>query len=39
MEIADTDRQVFREMLKGRKAVIRKVLNVLREAEIHERVE
>ncbi|MDH3497181.1 MAG: hypothetical protein OER21_10480 [Gemmatimonadota bacterium] len=26
MEIADTDRQEFRDMLKGRKAVIQKVL-------------
>lgn len=30
MEIADTDRQDFREMLKERKGVILKVLEVLR---------
>ncbi len=29
MEIADTDRQDFRDMLKGRKAVIQKVLGAL----------
>lgn len=29
MEIADTDRQDFRDMLKGRKAVIQKVLQGL----------
>lgn len=29
MEIADTDRQDFRDMLKARKAVIAKVLDVL----------
>ena len=29
MEIADTDRQDFRDMLKERKAVIRKVLMAL----------
>lgn len=33
MEIADTDLKDFRDMLKGRKAVIDKVLGALREAE------
>jgi hypothetical protein len=30
MEIADTDRKAFRDMLKERKQVIRKVLSVIR---------
>lgn len=30
MEIADTDRQDFREMLKGRKAVLVKVIESLK---------
>lgn len=33
MEIADTDRKDFRDMLKERKAVIDKVLDALRAAE------
>ena len=33
MEIADTDRMAFRDMLKERKQVLRKVLEVLRSAE------
>lgn len=32
MEIADTDRMAFREMLKARKAVIMKTLDSLRAA-------
>lgn len=32
MEIADTDSQDFREMLKRRKAVVRKALEALRDA-------
>lgn len=32
MEIADTDRMAFREMLKARKAVIMKTLDTLRAA-------
>jgi len=33
MEIADTDRMDFRETLKARKAVLRKVLAALRETD------
>lgn len=33
MEIADTDRKDFRDMLKDRKAVIDKALNALRGGE------
>ena len=36
MEIADTDRMAFREMLKERKAVLRKVLDVLQKADATE---
>ena len=32
MEIADTDRQEFREMLKGRKAILAKTIEALQEA-------
>jgi len=32
MEIADTDRQEFREMLKGRKAILAKTIELLQEA-------
>jgi len=34
MEIADTDRQDFREMLKGRKAVLAKVIANLQGAPL-----
>jgi hypothetical protein len=34
MEIADTDRKDFRDMLKGRKAVVAKAIEALQEAAV-----
>ena len=39
MEIADTDSMDFREMLKGRKAVIKKAIAALQEAGIAPRTD